>query len=422
MGVRISDEELEGKVVAGVDTHADTHWLCVLDDARRVMLSEEFPADAQGYADLCEAIGDPGGCAAVGVEGTQSYGAGLVDELTRRGFRVLEVLRPKRDDKRRRGEGKDDGIDAERAARDVVAGKVTSVPKLRGGWVDDVRSLLVARNHAVKGAVENSAAAESLLMTAPEDVRAEWRGLSKDKIMAKALGMEEDGASALMLSLRSLAELWDLDRRKADELEARIEALLREHCPSILRVYGCGVVSAAELVVSAGENPKRFKSEAAFAKHCGAAPIPASSGKTSGRMRLSRGGDRTANKALHQVTLTRMAHDDETKAYVERRTSGKNPLSKAEVMRCLKRYVSREVYWALKHPFGDPAARRGETSGQELKEARLLAGLTQREAAAQVGISASTPGKIETGKLSGRSKAAKRYAAWVGDGMPVDVA
>ena len=356
----------------------------------------------------------------MGVEGTQSYGAGLVDEPRRRGFRVLEVPGPKKD-KRRRGEGKDDAIDAERAARDVIEGKVTSVPKRRGGWVDDVRSLLVARNRAVADAVEAEAAAESMAVTAPEDERAGWRGLPGRQIMSKALEAEEEGATALLLSLHALARLWELAREQAGKPGERIRELIEANCPSMLKLYGCGTSTAAELVVAAGENPERSEDEAAFAKHCGTAPIPASSGKTSGRMRLNRGGDRTANKAIHQIALVRMSHDEETREYVERRMrDARRPLSKREAIRCLKRYIAREVFWALTHPFGEPRARKGESDGQGLREARLAAGMTQREAAAEVGISASALSKIETGRLSPRSRAARRYAAWVGDGMPVD--
>ena len=149
MGVVLTGGQLAGKVVAGVDTHAETHWLCVLDERGRVSLSGEFPATAAGYAELADAIGDPGGCAAVGVEGTCSYGAGLADELVARGFNVLEVLRPKRDG-RPAGEGKDDGKDAERAARDVLSGRYASVPKARGGWAEELRALLVARERCVR--------------------------------------------------------------------------------------------------------------------------------------------------------------------------------------------------------------------------------------------------------------------------------
>ena len=234
----------------------------------------------------------------------------------------------------------------------------------------------------------------------------------------------DEGASPLLVSPESLAELWDLDRRKAREPGARTGGIVREHCPAILKACGCGTVTAAELLVSAGENPERLeKGESPFARHCGVAPIPAPACKTTGRTGPDRGGDRTANKALHQIVLSGLSHDEDTKDYVKRRMRGGNgqrPLSKREAIRCPRRYVAREVYWAITHPFGEPQARRGEASGQSLREARLIAGMTQREAAAAVGTGASTLSKIESGKISGRSKAARRYASWVNDGMPVD--
>ena len=275
MGVCLTDEELAGKVVAGVDTHAETHWLCVLDENRRVAISAEFPASPAGYAELADAIGDPGGCAAVGVEGTCSYGAGLTDALLARGFVVLEVLRPKRD-RRMVGEGKDDAIDAERAARDVLSGKWTSVPKRRGGWVEELRAALVARDRCVKSKVESLAAARSVVSTAPDEQRRRWRGMSADALMSALLGADEEGASPLERSLLSLARVWDASRKEADELEGLMRGMLERNCPAILAIYCCGTVNAANLVVSAGENAERFGSDAKFAKHCGVAPIPAS--------------------------------------------------------------------------------------------------------------------------------------------------
>ena len=387
-GVRLEDEELAGKVVAGVDTHADTHWLCVLDENGRVALSEEFPATAEGYAALADAIGAPTGCAAVGVEGTCSYGAGLADELARRGFRVLEVLNKRKGRKRGRGEGKDDAIDAERAARDVLAADGTSVPKLRGGWVDDLRSLLVARDRCVSAAVEAHAAALSLARCAPEAERRRWEGMKRQAMMDAMAGIEEEGATALGRSMLALARAW---RACSDEAEA-LEA------------------------VAAGENPSRLRSEASFAMLCGAAPIPASSGKTSGRMRLNRGGDRRANSALHTIAVRRMRYDPGTRAYVERRSSGTRPLTKAEVTRCLKRYVAREVYRALMHPH-DVGERVDRSS---LREARRAAGLSQAQVAKALGVAPSSISGVETGRNQCR-RLAERYSRWVLDGMPVDI-
>ena len=412
----MEDEELRGKVVAGVDTHVDTHWLCVLDESGRVALSEEFPATAEGYAARADAIGDPAGCAAVGIEGTCSYGAGLAEELARRGFRVLEVLNKKKERKRGRGEGKDDAIDAERAARDVLAADGTSVPKLRGGWVDDLRSLLVARERCVRAKVEAHAAALSLARCAPDAERRRWEGMSQQAMMTAMAGIEGEGATALGRSMLALARAWRACSDEAEALEAELRRVLERSCPSLLAVYCCGPVSAARLAVAAGENPSRLRSEASFAMLCGAAPIPASSGKTSGRMRLNRGGDRRANSALHTIVVRRMRYDPETRAYVERRRSGARPLGRAEIMRCLKRYVAREVYRALMHPHnvGEMVDR------SSLRQARLSAGLTQAQAAKALGVSPASVSGVETGRNQCR-RLAERYSRWVMDGLPVDV-
>lgn len=415
-GIRITDVELEGKVVAGVDTHADTHWLCVLDERGRVVASEEFPANAAGYAALAEAIGEPSRCAAVGVEGTSSYGAGLADELGRRGFRVLEVLNKKKGRKRRRGEGKSDAIDAERAARDVLAADGTSVPKLRGGWADGLRSLLVARERCVRSRVECHAAALSLVRCAPEEQRRRWEGMGQDAMMAAMARLPEDGASPLERSMLSLARAWAICTEEAGALEAEMRRALEDGCPSLLAVYCCGTVSAAELAVAAGENPGRLRSEASFAMLCGVAPIPASSGRTSGRMRLNRGGDRRANSALHTIAVRRMRHDPRTREYVSRRCSGERPLSKREATRCVKRYVAREVYRALMHPH-DVGERIDRAA---LAAARRSAGYTQAQAAKALGVAPSSISGIETGRSQCR-RLAERYSQWVLDGLPIDI-
>lgn len=414
-GIAIGASELAGKVVAGVDTHADAHWLCVLDERGRVALSRPFPADAAGYAALAEAIGDPAGCAAVGVEGTCSYGAGLADELLARGFRVLEVLNKRKGRGRRRGEGKDDAADAERAARDVLAADGTSEPKLRGGWVDDLRALLVARDRCVSARVGAHAAALSLARCAPEAERRRWEGMGQAAMMAAMLCIEEGGATALGRSMLALARSWEACTAEAEELEAEIRSVLEAACPSLLAVYCCGPVSAARLAVAAGENPGRLRSEASFAMLCGAAPIPASSGKTSGRMRLNRGGDRKANSALHEIAVRRLRHDPGTRAYVERRRSGERPLTRAEALRCLKRYIAREVYRALMHPH-DVGERVDRSS---LRTAREAAGLTQAQVARVLGVAPSSVSGVETGRNQCR-RLAEAYSRWVLDGMPMD--
>lgn len=411
-GVVLTDEELEGKGVAGVDTHAGTHWLCVLDKRGRVALSKEFPATAEGVRALADAIGSPGGCAAVGVEGTCSYGAQVADELSARGHRVLEVLRPGRPP-RRPGAGKDDARDAERAARDVLAGEGTSVPKERGGWAEALRALLCAHDRCVGACVKLHAAALSLARMAPEAERRRWEGMSQADMMAACAAVPEEGASPLGRALLALGRAWAAARAEADALVAEIGEVLEGSCPALLAVHCCGPLSAAALAVAAGQNPRRLGSEAAFAALCGAAPIPASSGQTSGRVRLNRGGDRRANSALHTIAVRRLRHDPRTRDYVARRMSeGK---SKREAVRCVKRYIAREVWRAITHPMDagwpcDPGA---------LREARRAAGLTQREVAAALGVSASSVSGAERGRRESRH-VAMAYSRWVMDGMPTD--
>lgn len=412
-GIRLSDEELAGRVVAGVDTHADSHWLCVLDERGRVALSRRFPADAEGYASLAEAIGDPARCAAVGVEGTSSYGAALCDELDARGFRVLEVLNKRKRRGRRRGAGKDDATDAERAARDVLAADGTSIPKLRGGWADELRALLVARERCVASRVEAHAAALALARCAPEGERQRWRGMPQAAMMLSMLELREEGASPLHRSMISLARTWEVSSREARALEAEMRSVIERHCPSLLDVYCCGPVSAAELAVAAGENPERLRSEASFASLCGVAPVPASSGKTSGRMRLNRGGDRRANKALHSIVIRRVQSDPETASYVARRVSESK--TKRDAIRCLKRYVAREVWRALRHPQDAPVS----AEAARLRAARIEAGLNQGDVARWTGVSRSSVSAFESGRCRSR-RVMELYARWVDDGFPRD--
>lgn len=172
---------MEGEtVIAGVDTHKDVHVLCLLDGLGRKIWSGSFGADPEGYDRLAEAIGDPGSCMVVGVEGTASYGAGLTRRLVELGYNVVEVLRPKRD-KVRPGEGKSDPLDAERAARKAASGKGCSVPKSQDGWVEAVRQLYVARRLAVATSTSCVACAKSMLTTAPSALRERFRGRERPK-------------------------------------------------------------------------------------------------------------------------------------------------------------------------------------------------------------------------------------------------
>ena len=222
---------MEGEtVIAGVDTHKDVHVLCLLDGLGRKIRSGSFGADPEGYDRLAEAIGDPGGCLVVGVEGTASYGAGLTRRLVELGYNVVEVLRPKRD-KARPGEGKSDPLDAERAARKAASGRGCSVPKSQDGWVEAVRQLYVARRLAVATSTSCVACAKSMLTTAPGALRERFRGCERPKDLMPLLARGRKAASALeesvLASLRSVAAVWKEARSQVESCDARIRALLR---------------------------------------------------------------------------------------------------------------------------------------------------------------------------------------------------
>ena len=384
-------ETSTSSVVAGVDTHKDVHVLCVIDALGRKVCEGTFPATSGGYRKLADSIGGPENCLVVGVEGTCSFGAGLTSYLINSGFDVVEVLRPKRD-KRRRVTSKNDFVDAERAARAAIAGDGTSIPKSRDGWAETARPALRAREILVRTQTKVMNAAKSLLNTAPEPIRAKYSKLNGAKLM-KALkrrrpATDDAITDTLMLSMSSLAATWLDCEAKASELESHIEQIVREKAPAMLEISGCGALNAAELGLAAGDNPNRMRSEASFAMLCGASPIEASSGKTV-RHRLNRGGNRQANRALHNIVISRMRRDEKTSEYIAKRISeGK---SKREAIRCLKRYIAREVYRALlspttaKHAFGSSLATR-----------RKFVGLLQRDVADALGVHSAVISSIET--------------------------
>ncbi|PKQ16401.1 MAG: IS110 family transposase [Actinobacteria bacterium HGW-Actinobacteria-7] len=335
-------------VIGGVDTHGHTHQAAAIDSAGRLLGGAEFEACAEGYRDLLAWLRDHGTIESVGVEGTGSYGAGLCRHLVARGVDVVEVDRPDR--KTRRAKGKSDPIDAECAARAVLAGTATTTPKDRRGVVESIRMLRIARSGAVKARTAAINALKTTMITAPEGVRAAFDLLTAAKLIdtCRALRPDrthlEDPVQGAKLALRTIArriEAFDLEIR---ELDSTLTRLVGGVAPATLALAGIGVDHAGQLLVSAGQNPERLHSEAAFARLCGAAPIPASSGRTS-RHRLSRGGDRQANRALHMAVVVRLRRCPRTRAYAERRTA--EGLSKPEIMRCLKRYLAREVYHAL---------------------------------------------------------------------------
>ncbi len=371
----------EVPVYLGVDTHSDAHVGVAhvgvahvgvahvgvaLDGAGRRLGELAVPNSEAGYAQLLRWVLGFGVLVAAGVEGTGSYGAGLSRFLRARGANVLEVNRTSR--QHRRHHGKHDAGDAEAAARQVLAGTASGEPKGADGAAESVRALRVARRSAVKSRTQAANQLHALLSTAPERLKASLRGLATKQLVEKASRFRRpeaepaDPTAATKFALRSVARRHRALSEEIAELDAHIERLTREATPELVALDGVGPDTAAALLIAAGDNPERLRSEAAFAHLCGAAPVPASSGKVV-RHRLNPGGNRDANRALHVVALNRLRRDERTRAYVARRTSeGK---SKKEAMRCLKRYIARETYRAIlldagvRSPLGRPGPRDG---------------------------------------------------------------
>jgi len=334
-------------VYLGVDTHSDAHVGAALDGAGRSLGVLKVPNTEAGYAELLGWALGLGALVAAGVEGTGSYGAGLSRFLRARGTSVLEVNHTSRQHRRRHG--KHDAGDAEAAARQVLAGTASGEPKSADGAAESLRALRVARRSAVKARTQAANQLHALVSTAPERLRASLRGLRTKQLVERARRFRRDAepgdpTAATRFALRSVARRHHGLSEEIGELEAQIERMARGAAPELTALDGVGPDTAATLLIAAGDNPERLKSEASFAHLCGAAPVPASSGKTI-RHRLNPGGNRDANRALHVVALNRLRRDERTRVYVARRTAeGK---SKKEVMRCLKRYIARETYRAI---------------------------------------------------------------------------
>jgi transposase len=330
-------------ITGGVDTHADVHVAAALDPIGGLLGVQEFPATAAGYARLLDWLGGFGTVCLVGIEGTGSYGAGLTRHVTAAGVRVVEVDRSDRQDRRR--QGKSDPLDAVSAARAAQSGRARGAPKGRDGTVEAIRALMVAKRSARSERIQTINQARALILTGPGDLRVRFARHTVTALVAETASLRPRPGDvvgyATRIALRELgrrAEFLDSQLERLDEL---IVPLVTARAPGLLDLYGIGAHTAALLLIAAGDHPERLRSEAAWAHLCAAAPIPASSGKTV-RHRLNPGGDRQANHALWRIVFTRMGSDPATRAYAERRTAeGK---SKAEIMRCLKRYVAREVY------------------------------------------------------------------------------
>jgi transposase len=337
-------------IVVGVDTHKDEHVAVVIDKLGARIGQRNLPTTNTGYTDLEHWASSLGEIEAFGIEGTGSYGAGLARFLTGQGYSVFEVNRPDRSTRRRLG--RSDPTDAEMAARAVLAGVARDQPKSGVDKVEMIRMLKSTKDSATKARTQAINQMKALIVTAPMELRALLSGLTTGQLVARCKGwsncQSETPITAAKHSLRSLALRYSQLTEEIEGLSRELERLTKAFAPMLMESLGVGPDTAAALLVTAGSNPERLKSEAAFAALCGVSPIPASSGKTN-RHRLNRGGNRQANAALYRIVVVRLRYDIRTRTYFQRRTEeGK---TKTEVIRCLKRYVAREVFGIL-HDIG----------------------------------------------------------------------
>jgi transposase len=343
------------EVWIGVDTHTDVNVAAAVDEAGRTIgdgapTSIAVPTTPAGNGELlawARSLGET--VVAFAVEGTGSYGASLTRFLQAKGHYVVEATRPKRDDAAvRRSRGKSDAIDALLAAQRLHRLELRISPKSRVGDVECLRMLRVARKTAVKARTQALNSMKALIVTAPDDLREQLRGLTKDTLPDKCASLRPKGSqptAAAKIALRSLARRIHALEAEIQELDTEMAVIVQRAAPKLRTHMGVGTDVAAALLVAAGDNPDRLKSESSFAAMAGVSPLPDGSGKTDGRHRINTGGNRDANNALWRIVLTRMNHDPRTKTYVARRTlEGKD---KKFIMRALKRYVAREIYAVL---------------------------------------------------------------------------
>jgi transposase len=346
----MSDTAPDADIIIGVDTHKSTHAAVAIGALGARVGSLSIPANGRGYQALLDWARSLGSIQAIGIEGTGSYGAGLSRFLSERGCSVLEVNRPSRQLRYRRG--KDDMVDAEGAARSVLAGQVTARPKSGTSTVEMIRHLKVARDAAVKARSQAMQALKAIIVSAPSALREQLDRLTGKMALLRHLAafrparLTSTTASA-KVSLRAIARRWLALDAEVKDHDANLGQLTQKLAPEMMQAHGMGTGTAAEMLILVGDNPERIHSEAALAKLCGACPIPASSGKTN-RHRLNRGGNRQANAALYRVVIVRMRAHQPTLDYVRRRTAeGK---AKPEIIRCLKRFVAREIFGYLCRP------------------------------------------------------------------------
>lgn len=397
----IAEDTADRNVFGGVDSHSDTVHVAVISDNGGHLADAEFATTAAGYAAAMAFVTAHGHVIAIGVEGTSSYGAGFTRTARSHGHRIIEVNRPDRAERRRTG--KSDPIDSYAAARAALSGRASSAPK------DDTVAGIRALHNAARSAVKARTAAlnqiGNILITAPETIRSKYgqlKGADRTEALARLRPTGDALHIAILTALKSLAH-------RVKDLTAEHEALTRAldaeataQNPGLRAAYGVGPDTAAQLLITAGGNPERMRTEASFAALCGTAPVPASSGRTS-RHRLSRGGDRAANAALYRIALVRMSSDPRTREYVTRQTAAGR--TKKEIIRLLKRAIAREIFRCLTTTVTIP----GITDLRPLRQARNI---TLTAVAKHFGVWPTTISRLERG-LTRDDDLSRAYREWL---------
>lgn len=328
-------------VVLGVDTHKDVHVGAVLTMAGVLLATHSFATTSAGYQALLEWAHRFGEVSAAGIECTGSYGSSLMKYLHTRHVQVFEVNQPDR--ALRRKAGKTDAVDAEAAGRAVLAGRSLSTPKDGTGASEHLRQMRLVKSSAVKARTTAINQLKGLLVGAEPLLRDQLRGLGTKALIRTCALMLPNTVERMLMA--DLANRINYLAAELGRLEIAMTKTVSVYAPQLLALPGVGYDSAAALLIAVGDNSDRMKNQASFAALCGVSPVEFSSGQTQKR-RLNRGGNRQANAALYRIVLTRLRWDLTTQEYLKKRTG--NGKSKRDAIRCLKRYVAREVFTTIK--------------------------------------------------------------------------
>ena len=333
------------RLIVGVDTHKHIHVAVAIDSQGARIEDRSFAADSHGYRQLADWAKSLGRVDSFGIEGTNSYGAGLTSVLRRAGFTVIEVNRGDR--RTRRANGKSDPLDAEVAARSVLSGQARAVAKCNHGHAEMLRQIKVARDTAVKARTSAIITLKQIVVNAPAELRELLQPLADKALIERCARFRRRSSvdstfESAKHTLRALARRWLSLAEEVAAHDRLLDQLTTAAAPTLRDGFGIGPDTAATMLAVFGDNPERIRSEAAFAKLCGACPIPASSGMSTGRHRLNQGGHQHANAALYRTVIVRMRFHQPTIDYMQRRTAQGRP--KREIIRCLKRFLAREIY------------------------------------------------------------------------------